>query len=112
MCGYVGLAEQFGKLACYPLRHAARVDKYQRGPVLFDQSRQTVVDLLPHLRRHDRFERGIRNVQSEFAVATMAGIHDGAVRTRLAAGGGADQKLRNVLYGSSVSPRARCAAVE
>ena len=81
VCGDIRLAEQLGKLPRHPLCHPTRVYEYERRPVLFDQSRQAAVDLLPHLCRHDRFERGIRNLQSEFAVATMSGIHDGAVRT-------------------------------
>ena len=75
------------------------VDEYQRGPVLFDQSCQTAVDLIPNLGRHDGFERRVGNLQGEIAVAAMSGIHDGAVRAALAADAGADQKPRDVLDG-------------
>ena len=50
-------AEALGELAGHALDHPARVDKDQRRAMRRDQLGQPVIDLLPDLARHHRFER-------------------------------------------------------
>ena len=59
-----------------------------------DELGQAIVDLLPHLRRHHRFERSGRHFEREIARAPMAGVDDGA-RRLAAVRAGADQEARH-----------------
>ena len=92
------------------LGHAARVDEDQRGAVRRDQLGQPVVDLLPDLARHHRFERRRRHLEGEVARAAVAGVDDRAGGARRAVGAGADQEARDRPRSASASPTGRCAA--
>ena len=78
--GHMVLAEAVGEVAADPLGHAPRIDEDERGAVLFDQLRQTVVDLLPDVARHHRFERRGGDLDGEIARPAMAGVDDRALR--------------------------------
>ena len=103
------LAEPLGELAGRALGHAARVDEDERRAVLLDQLGEAVVDLLPDLGRHHRFERrgrdsSARSRARRWPVSMI--VHP--ARRRLAAG--ADQKARDQPRSASASPTGRCAA--
>ena len=57
MRGQLMLAQALGQLTRRPLGHAARVDEDQGRAMRLDQLGQPVIDLLPDLARHHRFER-------------------------------------------------------
>ncbi len=97
MRGDLLVAEALGELARHPLGHAARVDEDQRGAMRFDELRQPVIDLLPDIGGHDRFERCGRHLDGEVARAAVAGVDDAAVRAGRALAPGADEKARDVL---------------
>ncbi len=75
MGGHLFGADALGQMARHPLRHAPRVDKYQRGTVQGGQFREAVVDALPHFVGHHRLKRHRRQFQSKVARAHMADIH-------------------------------------
>ena len=50
-------AEPLGQMHRQPLRQAPRIHEHQCRAMLGDELRQPVVDLLPHLVAHHRFER-------------------------------------------------------
>ena len=89
-------AEPVGQLRASPARPSAGVDEDQRGAVRLDQVRETLIDLLPHLGRHHRFERRVRNLEREIARAAVAGVDDGAV--------GAGAAVRSRLRPESARP--------
>ena len=60
-------AEPLRQRAGGALGHAAGVDEDQRRAVRLDQLGDAVVDLLPDLARHDRFERRGRQFEREIA---------------------------------------------
>ena len=70
------LAEPLGQVARHPLRQPAGVHEHQRGLVGLDQLRQPVVDLVPHLARHDRLERGAGELEREVQGAAVALVDD------------------------------------
>ena len=65
---------------------AARVDEDQRGAMLAHELGEPVVDLCPHLARHDRFERRRRHLEREIAPPRVTGIDDAAIPRRPPAG--------------------------
>ena len=76
------VAEPLRQCARGALGHAAGVDEDQRRAVRLDQLGDAVVDLLPDLARHHRFERRGRQFEREIARPTMAGVDDRAFRRR------------------------------
>src|SRR6266481_815042 len=76
MRGHMIAAEALRQLAGHALDQAARIDKDQSGAVLLDQLGQAVVELLPDLPRHHRFERRGGNFEREVAGPAMAGVDD------------------------------------
>ena len=75
-------ADQLGQVARHALGHAPRVDEDERGAMLARELGKPQVDLPPDIARHDRFERGRRNLDREVALARVSGIDDGAARGR------------------------------
>ena len=104
------LAQPLGQRAGDALGHAARVDEYQRGAMRFDQAQEPVVNLLPDLGRHHRFERRAGNFDRQIARALMPGVDDRRLSGGLAVRVGPDQKMRDLLRSDSASPTGRCAA--
>ena len=76
--GDVLLSERLGEGPGDPLRHAAGIDEDQRGAVRFDEGAEAPVDFLPDFPRHHRFERRLRQLQRDVALAGVAGVHDRA----------------------------------
>ena len=60
----------------HPLRQPPGVDENKRCTVLLDQRGETFIDLAPHLARHHRFQRRVRNFDREVPRTLMAGIDD------------------------------------
>src|SRR4051794_7070093 len=90
-------AEPLRQRAGGALRRAAGVDKDQGRAVRLDQFGNAVIDLLPDLSRHNRFERRGWQFESEIARPDMASIDNRAVRLRPALGTDADQKAGDQL---------------
>ena len=61
---------------------------------LFDKLSQPVIDLVPDLGRHHRFERGGRYFELKVARTVMAAIDD---QRPLAVRAGANQEIRHLL---------------
>ncbi len=76
------LAQAIRHCAGHPFGHPAGVDEDQRRAMCLDQLRQTVVDLLPHIRGHDGFKGRGRDLEGEIARAPMAGVDDRAFAGR------------------------------
>ena len=94
--------------ARHALGHAARVDEHQRGAVRLDQLGEPVVDLLPDLGRHHRFERRGRHFEREIAGADWPVsmiVHSGA-----AVPGRPRPESAPPSRSASASPTGRCAA--
>ena len=87
--GHVLGAEALGELVRHALRQPARVDGDERGAVRLDQADQAVVDLLPDLVRHHRFERRAGDLDGEVELPLVAFVDD---RTR-----SAGQKARDFI---------------
>ena len=87
------LAQAIRQLARYTLGHASRVDEHQRGPVRLDQLHQLVIDLLPHVGGHHRFQRRLWHFKPQIAWALMAGIDNGDVGGWLAVRCHTDQQV-------------------
>ncbi len=66
------VAEPLGQLVRHALGQAPRVHRDQRGAMRLDQLHEAVVDLLPHLVRHHRFERRARHLDGEVHPALVA----------------------------------------
>jgi hypothetical protein len=75
----------------------AGVYENKGGAVLFDQFSKPGVHLVPDFRGHDRFERRVRNLKCEVAIAVMSRIHNGTIRESPFATAVADQKSRDIL---------------
>ena len=75
-----------------PFRHPARVDEDERGAMRPDEVGEPLVVLLPHLVRHDRFERRLRQLQAEVHLPAVALVDDLDVVTR-----SADEKSRDLI---------------
>src|SRR4051794_23144919 len=73
-------AETVGKLAGHTFCHSAGVNEDERRPMILNQLRQSIIDLVPDLRGHDRFERGGGNLKREVSLAIMTAVHDHAIR--------------------------------
>lgn len=87
------LAEPVGEMARHALGGAARVDEHQRRAMRGREPGDAVVHLFPHIGRHHRFERHVRQLQREVALARVAGVDDRAVARRV--GRPADQEARD-----------------
>ena len=70
------LAEPVGQMARGALGHAPRVDEHERRAMLRDEFGQPVVDALPRVVRHDRFERHRRQFERQVARADVPDIDD------------------------------------
>ena len=81
MRGHLIGPEPLRQLPRRPLGQPAGVDKDQGGAVRLDQLGQAVIDLLPDLARHHRFERRGRDFESQIARPAVAGIDHRALRT-------------------------------
>jgi hypothetical protein len=75
--GHALRAEPFRELVRHALGEAARVHRNERCAVRLDQRHQPVIDLLPHLVRHDRFERRAGHLDGKVQMALVALVHDG-----------------------------------
>ncbi len=96
---HVLLAQALGEMPGHALGQAPRVDEHQRGAVLAHQLGQAVVDQLPDLVGHHRFQRRDRHLQRQVARSAVAAVDDGAVGGLRAVRAGADQEARHVLDG-------------
>ena len=85
-------ADALGEEARRALGEAPVVDEDERGPVRLDQLGEPVVQLVPDLVRHHRFERRARQLQREVALAHVAGVDDLDVGVAVA-----DQEARHRL---------------
>ena len=72
-------AQPFAQMPRDAFGHAARVDENQRGPVLHRQFGHAVVDALPYLVGHDRFQRHGRQFQRQIAGPHVADVDHGAI---------------------------------
>ena len=79
--------------------HAPRVNEHERGAVLLDQPGKTIVNLLPHLATHDRFDGRRRHFDGEIEGLGMPSVNDVARRLAVDDVGSADQKARDLLDG-------------
>ena len=68
-------AEPLGQLVRHTLGQAARVYRDQRGAMRLHQRDQPVVDFLPDLVRHHRFERRVRHFHRQVHLPSMALVH-------------------------------------
>ena len=91
MRGHLIGAEPLGELAGHPLDQPAGIDEDQGRPMRLDQLGEAIIDLLPDLARHHRFERRRRHFEGEVARAPVTGVDDPALRF------GADQEARDRL---------------
>jgi hypothetical protein len=92
-------ADPVGELARHPLRHPPGVDEDERGAMRLDQRGEALIDLLPDLGRHHRFERRIRDFECKVARAAVAGVDDGAVGGHIVGRARAEEKARHGLDG-------------
>ena len=76
MRGYLIGAQALRQLAGHPFDQPAGIDEDQGRAVTLDQLGQPVIDLLPDLARHHRFERRGGDFEGEVAGAAVAGIDD------------------------------------
>ena len=81
MRAHLVLAEPVRQLPGDTLGQPARVDENQRRAMRVGEFHQAVVDLVPDLARHHRFERRGRDLERKIARAMMAGIDDLAIRS-------------------------------
>ncbi len=88
MRGDMFLAEPHRQLAGHALDHAAGVDENQGRAMRAGQRCEAVVNLLPDLARHHRFQRRRRQFEREVALSAVAGVDDRAIPV----GRGADQE--------------------
>jgi hypothetical protein len=72
------VADQLRQVPRHAFRHPPGVDEHERRAMLLRERRKSGVDLLPHLARHDRFERRRRNFEGEIALPHMSDIDDRA----------------------------------
>ncbi len=72
------LAEPVAQMAREPLGHAPRVDEHQGGAMRGGELGDAVVDALPDVVGHHRFERDRRQFEREVALADVAHIDDRA----------------------------------
>ena len=103
---HVLFAHSLGQMTRDALGLAARVDEHERGAVLAHELGEPIIDLVPHLSRHDRFERCRRYLEGKIAPSRVTGIDDAALPRRPRTGCRAalaamlaDQKARDLLDG-------------
>src|SRR5262249_26981553 len=70
------LAYSFGKVPCYALGHAPRIDEDKRRAMRLDEVRQAIVDLIPDLGGHYGFERRRRNLEGPVPRPAVSCIDD------------------------------------
>ncbi len=92
MGGDMLLAETLRELPRGALGHPAGIDEHQRRAVRPDQLGYPVIDLLPHLRRHDRLQRRGRDFEREIAGADVTGVDDRAPARAIGAGPGQESR--------------------
>ena len=78
--GHRLLAQPLGQVTRGALGHATGVDEDQRGAVLAGELGEAVVDGVPGVVGHHRFERDGRDFDGEVARAGVAHVDDGAAR--------------------------------
>ena len=96
MGSHVRLSDQIRNLSGDALGQPSRIHKDQRGRVLLDQFGETLVDLLPDLGGHDRFQRRLGKLQSQIAIAAMAQIDDRTIGRNLVRRSRSDQELCDI----------------
>ncbi len=96
-------AEALGQLVRHALGQAPRVHRDQRGAMRLDQPHEAVVDLLPHLVRHHRFERRTRHFDREVHLCACGPCRRSTQRL-------VGQEPARPPRSASASPKARCAA--
>ncbi|MDR8952911.1 hypothetical protein FEP76_01388 [Burkholderia multivorans] len=105
------LAEPLGEMTRHPLGRAPRVDEHECRAMRGRECRDAVVQLFPHVVRHHRFERHVRQFEREIAFARVARIDDRAFARRV--GRAADEKARDridrLLRGRQPDARQRAA---
>src|SRR2546425_37675 len=89
-------AVALGQMQREALGEAPGVHEYQRGAVLADELHQPLVDLVPHLGRHHRFERRRGDLDREIERARMPRIDDAGIGCRVS---GAGEERRDVFDG-------------
>ena len=83
MRSYAVFSEAVGKFARYAFDHATRVHEDQSGAMVFDELRQAVIDLIPNVCRHDRFQRRGRQFELKVALAVVPAIDNQAIGSRV-----------------------------
>jgi hypothetical protein len=73
-------SKPFFELMRYALGQPPRVDEYQRGPMLFDEVDEPLINFRPRLVRHHSFQRRTRQFNGDIHRAQMARINDLAPR--------------------------------
>ncbi len=96
-------AEPLGQLVRHALGEPPRVHHDERRAVRLDQLDQALVDLLPDLVRHHRFERRARHFDGEVDLALVAAVDDRAFAGSRRRGSARPPRS------ASASPTARCA---
>src|SRR3954470_5970377 len=83
-------AEALGQMASDALGQSPRIHEYERAAMFANQIRQSIVDLRPDLTRHDRFKRGVRQLDGQVTMTNVTAVDDSAsgsermnVRTRV-----------------------------
>jgi hypothetical protein len=102
------IAQALGQVAAGALGQTPGVDEQQGGAVLSGQFGQAIVDLVPHLVAHHRFQLHGRHLDGQVASAAVADVDDHAVTGRpwwLGCGLGQQRQLR--LYDLGVVRRQR-----
>src|SRR5262244_3349484 len=99
MRAHLVLAEPVRQLAGDTLSQPARIHEDQRRAMRVGQLDQAVIDLIPDLARHHRFERRGRDLKRKIARAMMAGIDDLTARTSFCAEQKAGYGLNRLLSG-------------
>jgi hypothetical protein len=70
------VAKALGQFARHAFGHAAGIDEHQRGAVFLNESRQTIINLLPDLAGHHCLKRGAWNLNLKVAIALLANVDD------------------------------------
>ena len=76
------LTQAFSERMCNALRKAPGIHENERRAVRQDEFRDTVVDLVPHLRARDRTERVARNFDGDLHLAPMSDIDDSRIQAQ------------------------------
>src|SRR4051812_10208489 len=71
-------AEALGQMASDALGQSPRIHEYERAAMFANQIRQSIVDLRPDLTRHDRFKRGVRQLDGQVTMTNVTAVDDSA----------------------------------